>query len=164
VQEIEKLRLNKATTIKEVQKISGEEVIETDSIDLMQCELMFDLNLTASKADTFGIILENSVGEKFIIGYSSRAKQVYISRTAGGDSTFLKRFSGTSAAPYRAGDVLKFHIFMDASSGELFVDDGKLVMTTLVFPKEKFTVLKAFSKGGELTIDRSEFHNLKSIW
>lgn len=164
VKEIEKLRSKSATTLQGVQIISGEKVIETDSLDLMQCELMFNLNLTASKADTFGVILENSVGEKFIIGYSNRAKQIYISRTSAGDSTYSKRFSGTSVAPYKAGAVLKLHLFMDASSGELFVDDGRLVMTTLVFPKEKFTVLKAFSKGGEIAIDRTEFFNLKSIW
>lgn len=125
---------------------------------------MIDLNLTDSIADSVGMFLENSVGEKFIIGYSTRANQIYISRTSAGDSTFSERFGGTSGAPYKAGRVMKFHLFMDASSGELFVDDGKLVMSTLVFPKEKFTVLKAFSKGGELTIDRSEFNNLKSFW
>jgi len=164
VKAIEKLRSESAIALQGVQKVSGEKVIETDSIDFMQCELMFDLNLTDPKADSVGIILENNVGEKFIIAYSNTAKQVYMSRTSAGDSTFTKRFGGTSAAPYNAGGVLKFHLFMDASSGELFVDDGRLVMTTLVFPKEKFTVLKAFSKGGELTIDRSEFNNLKSIW
>jgi len=164
VKEIEKLRNNSATAFNEVQKITGEKVIVTDSVNLMQCELMFDLNLTDSKADSSGIILENSSGEKFVLGYSKEAKQIYISRTTAGDSTFSKRFSGTSMAPYKAGDIIKLHIFIDASSTELFVDDGKLVMTTLVFPKEKFTVLKVFSKGGDIKLDRAEFHNLKSIW
>jgi fructan beta-fructosidase len=164
VREIEKLRKNSATAFPGVQEISGERVIETDSINLMQCELMFDLNLIDSKTDSVGIIMKNNSGERFIIGYSKGEKQIFIIRTSAGDSTFSKRFSGVSGAPYTAGTVLKLHIFIDASSAELFVDDGKLVMTTLIFPKEKFTVLKVFSKIGEVTLDRSEFHNLKSIW
>jgi fructan beta-fructosidase len=164
VAEIEKLRTDPEKAFAGVQKISGEKIIDTDSINLMQCELMFDLNLIDSKADSVGIVMENNSGEKFIIGYSKGEKQIFISRTTAGDSTFSKRFSGVSRSPYITGAVLKLQLFIDASSAELFVDDGKLVMTTLIFPKENFTILEVFSKGGEITLDRSELHNLKSIW
>jgi fructan beta-fructosidase len=164
VKEIEKLRTGSVISTSAAQKVTGEKVLNADSLNLMQCELSFDLNRDNSKADSIGIILENSAGEKFVIGYASGANNIYIIREAAGESVFAKRFKGVSVAPYTAGSILKLHIFIDAGSAELFADDGKLVMTTLVFPSEKFTILKVFSKNGEMTIDRSELYNLKSIW
>ena len=56
------------------------------------------------------------------------------------------------------------HLLVDASSVELFVDDGRLVMTTLVFPTEKFTRLKLFSKGGTGLLNKAVFYGLEKIW
>jgi fructan beta-fructosidase len=55
-------------------------------------------------------------------------------------------------------------LFVDAASVELFVDGGKLVMTTLVFPTEKFTKIRLFSKGGSGKLNSAEFMNLDRIW
>ena len=164
VKETEKLRKNSDIIFTEQQKIIGEKIIYSDSINLDQCELIFGLNLADVKADTIGIILGNTSGKKFIIGYTKGEEQLFIGRKAEGDPNFSKRFKGISSAPYIAGSRLKLHLFIDAASVELFVDDGKLVMTSLVFPAEKFTSLKVFSKGGGMILDRSEFYNLKSVW
>jgi fructan beta-fructosidase len=164
VKEIEMLRNGSVKTVTAGQQISGEKILTTDSLNLMQCELNIDLNLAASKADSVGIIFENQRGEKFIVGYSAVSKKIYIVRGANGESVFAKRFKGVSEAAFTPGSILKLHLLIDAGSAELFVGDGKLVMTTLIFPSENFTILKAFSKGGDITIDRSEFYNLKSIW
>jgi fructan beta-fructosidase len=56
------------------------------------------------------------------------------------------------------------HLFVDASSVEVFVDDGRLVMTSLVFPTEKFTRLKLFSKTGNVILNKAEFHGIVRIW
>jgi fructan beta-fructosidase len=164
VKEMEMLRTGSLKNLPAGQRFSGEKVLSADSTNLMQCELNIDLNLEDSRADSVGIIFENTKGEKFIIGYSSVSKKIYIIRGADSESVFGKRFKGISVAPYTAGAMLKLHIFIDAGSAELFADDGKLVMTSLVFPEEKFTSLKGFSRGGEITIDRAELYNLKSIW
>jgi fructan beta-fructosidase len=59
---------------------------------------------------------------------------------------------------------MKMHLFLDASSAELFVDDGILVMTSLYFPSENFTRLKLSSKGGSTRLENAEFHELDRIW
>ena len=59
---------------------------------------------------------------------------------------------------------MKLHLFVDASSVELFADEGRLVMTTLVFPTEKFTRLKMFSKGADVLLNKSELHGIERIW
>ena len=111
-----------------------------------------------------GIILENNAHQKLVIGYSRIRKQLFVDRTAAGQSGFSKLFAGVSKAPYMAGEQLIFHVFVDASSVELFVDNGNLVMTNLVFPTENLSRLSVFSTGGEVILKSAEFHNLKRIW
>jgi fructan beta-fructosidase len=143
---------------------TGEKEISTGSISLMQSELLFGFDLSDKSVDTLGIILENNLNERFIIGYSLPGKQFYIDRRKSGNSDFSKKFAGISTAPYNAGTVLKIHLLIDASSVEMFVDDGRLVMTNLVFPTDKFTRLKLFSKSGTGLLNKAVFHGLEKIW
>lgn len=163
VRETEKLRRYSYSGIKESQIVSGQLEINSDSINLMQCELEFEFNVSQS-SDSLGIILRNKLGDKLVLGYSSISKQVYVDRTNAGKSAFSDKFAGIAVAPYMAGSVLKFHLYIDASSTELFVDDGKLVLTNLIFPVENYDRLTVFSSGGQIMMNGAELHNLASIW
>ena len=143
---------------------TGEKEISSGLIPLMQSQLIFDFKLSDIRVDTLGIILENNLKERFIIGYSSIKKQFYTDRRASGSSGFSNEFAGISIAPYVPGKNLKLNLLVDASSVELFVDDGRLVMTNLVFPTEKFTRLNIFSKGGTGLLNKAEFHGIERIW
>ncbi len=164
VSELVGLRNQSDTFNIKAQIFTGEKEILSDKISLMQSEMLFDFNLSDSAVDSVGIILENGLNEKFILGYSTVQKQFYIDRREAGNTRFSKEFAGISTAPYTAGPALKFHMFVDASSVELFADDGRLVITTLVFPTEKFTRLKIFSKGAEVLLKRAELHGIERIW
>lgn len=146
------------------QNISGEKEIALDSITLNQSKLVFDFELDNSQADSMGIILENSLKEKFVIGYSLTKKQFVMDRSMAGSSAFSKEFAGNSKAPYMAGNKLHLELFIDASSVELFVDHGQLVMTNLVFPTEKFTKIKVYAYGGNLLLEKAVMSSLKRIW
>jgi fructan beta-fructosidase len=164
VSEFADLRIKTDTASIKQQVIAGEKAFSTGKVSIMQSEMYFGLNLADSKADSVGIILENSLNEKFVLGYSLKNKQFYTDRTKAGKSDFSKDFSGGSTAPYNAGSVLKLHLIVDAASVELFVDDGRLVMTNLVFPTEKFTRIKLFSKGGECQLNKGVLHGIQRIW
>ncbi|MDP3914701.1 MAG: glycoside hydrolase family 32 protein [Bacteroidota bacterium] len=164
VKEMEVLRGGTTPVYLSAQNISGEKEMSLDSITLSQSELIFDFNLENSSADSLGIVLENNLQEKLVIGYSAKQKQFFVDRRAAGPSTFSKEFAGISKTPYTAGGHLQLRIFVDVASTELFVDGGKLVMTDIVFPSENFTKLKVFSKGGDLLLGKAEFHSLKRIW
>jgi fructan beta-fructosidase len=164
VRETEILRKKAILAVSDSILISGEKVINTDSISLNRCELIFDFNLNNYTADSFGISLENKLKEKLNIGYSVGTKKFYVDRRNAGNSSFSGKFSGNDIAPYTAASVLKLHLFIDASSTELFIDDGKLVMTNLVFPSEDYTILKLFSKGGTIKLDKAILYPLESIW
>jgi Beta-fructosidases (levanase/invertase) len=150
-------------TIKSL-RFTGEKEVLSDRIPLMQSQMLFDFKLSDTRDDSLGIILENSLKERLIIGYSTIQKLFYIDRRAAGNSGFSNKFAGISTAPYLAGTYLKMNLLVDASSVELFVDDGRLVMTSLVFPTEKFTKLKMFSKGADILLNTAEFHGIEKIW
>jgi len=147
VKELDVLRGGTTPVFHSAQNISGEKEMALDSIKLCQSELIFDFNLENSNIDSLGIVLENELQEKMVIGYSVGQKQFFIDRRAAGSSAFSKEFAGISRAPT-----------------ELFVDGGKLVMTDIVFPTENFTKLKVISTGGDLLLENAEFHSLKRIW
>jgi sucrose-6-phosphate hydrolase SacC (GH32 family) len=163
VRELVSLQGKSYRPFKVPQKFEGEIEIVSDSINLMQSELVFDFNLIESLTDSVSIFIENDLKERLIIGYSIKHKQIFVDRTKAGKSDFSGRFAGITSAPYEAGDRLKLRIFLDASSAELFVDEGKLVMTNLVFPSESYTKLKVFSTS-EVTLENSVFYSVSSIW
>jgi fructan beta-fructosidase len=164
VEELKTLRSEKTQNYQEVTGIEGKREIILDSINLNQSELLFNFAVLNNKVDSMGIILENNANQKLVIGYSRILKQLFVDRTASGPSGFSKLFAGISKAPYFAGNQVTFHVIVDAASVELFVDNGNLVMTNLVFPSENFNHLKIFSTGGEVILKNAEFHNLKRIW
>ncbi len=67
-------------------------------------------------------------------------------------------FALATWAPLSLCESKTFHIdiFVDRSSIEIFVNDGKIAMTNLVFPIEAYENLKFYSKGG-----KAEFKNIK---
>ncbi len=67
-------------------------------------------------------------------------------------------FALATWAPLSLCESKTFHIdiFVDRSSVEIFVNDGKIAMTNLVFPIEAYENLKFYSKGG-----KAEFKNIK---
>ena len=50
-------------------------------------------------------------------------------------------------APLVACDEYRVRLFVDKASVELFVNDGELVMTNLLFPREVFNSMVFFSPG-----------------
>jgi sucrose-6-phosphate hydrolase SacC (GH32 family) len=164
VRELENLRKESKSIVSKSGIYSGDQLIQTDSIKLNQSELLFEFNLEHANPDSLEIVLQNNYGEEFIIGYSFFVRQFYIDRTNSGISDFSEGFSGISTAPYTTGKTMKMHLFLDASSAELFIDDGKLVMTSLYFPSENFTRLKLSSKGGSARLEKAEFYELDRIW
>ncbi len=67
-------------------------------------------------------------------------------------------FALATWAPLSLCQSEKYHvdIFVDRSSVEIFVNDGRIAMTNLVFPIEAYENLKFYTKGG-----KAEFNNIK---
>ena len=147
----------------QITEVSGKLLINTEDIPIMHSEMKFDFRLN-QKENEIGIQLSNKNGEKVKIGYSQNLSQVYIDRTEAGVSSFSKEFAAKHVADYTAGETLRFHVFVDESSVEVFVDEGKAVLTDLVFPGIPYNKLELFSTKGSVQVTDARVWSLSSIW
>lgn len=123
-----------------------------------------DLDFIATGADTVGIALENELSERLLICYSALSEEVFIDRSGAGDASFSPRFTGIVKAPYKAGERISMHLFVDATSVELFIDDGRLVMTSVFFPSENFSSLKIYPGRNGNLLQKGIVYHLNGIW
>ncbi|HZL11782.1 MAG TPA: glycoside hydrolase family 32 protein [Prolixibacteraceae bacterium] len=162
--ELESIRdANLSSTILS-ETISGEKEIDMKGVNLSQCEITIDLTFEKELPESFGLILENNLNESVKIGYSKADSKFFIDRTTSGKNGFSDKFSGIAWAPYTFKNQVQLQLLLDASSVELFVDGGNLVMTDLLFPTEPFKKIKLFTSGGELQLQKAEIVGLKRIW
>lgn len=81
--------------------------------------------------DHFQLKFSNELGEELLI--SKEMGLVTIDRRQAGKADFHPDFSAAHAAPM-SWKAKNLRIFLDASSIELFVNEGELVLTSLLFP------------------------------
>ena len=164
VQEMEKLRKPGSGIQLKTEKIKDQQSINTGNIHLNQCEISLNFECGTSPLEKFLLLLENSAGESFGISYSFQEKQFRMDRTHSGKMEFASNFTGVDKAPYDAGKKINLRLILDASSVELFVDNGQLVMSNLFFLSENFKTIKIVAVGGEITLQKGEIYELESIW
>jgi len=130
-----------------------------------QSELVLDFETDDATAN-FGVELSNRKGEKYRIGYDAATNQFYSDRTQSGNLAFSKKFGPKiHTAPRISQDkTIRFHLFFDAASAELFADGGANVMTDIFFPGEDFSQVKIYSENGKVKLLNGEAWSLKSIW
>lgn len=97
-------------------------------------------------ATEFGIEFRAGSNEKTVLSYHSIEKKVILDRTESGQPF------GTSYGTVRKcaleADKIKFHLFVDVSSVEVFVNNGEEVFTSRIFPSKESNEIRFFAKGG----------------
>jgi len=150
------------------QKISG-------SLDLTgqlgfppsRLEVLLEVELPAgSSTSSYGIVLSNSKGEEYRIGFDSANGQFFSNRMRSGKVDFSPHFAAEiQQAPRPSeGNLVRMRLFFDVASCELFADDGATVMTNLFFPNEDSNRLALFADGGPVQVRKAVFYQLKSVW
>jgi fructan beta-fructosidase len=124
------------------------------------------ITFNTPKITDYSIILSNSIGEKLIIGYRKKDNLYFIDRTKSGIVTFKPEFIKPITAPRFANNnaYSNFKLIVDASSIELFADDGLSNMTSVFFPKKSFDRLDIKPSQQSITIKDFTITELKSIW
>lgn len=123
------------------------EKLELDSVNGDSLELIVDFkDLNAS---SFGVELRVSEdgSQKTVITYNSKKEKL----------TFDKSKSGRGEAGIRScylkdSNRVKLHFFIDTSSIELFVNDGREVFSSRVYPDPESKKIKFFAENGSVKI------------
>ena len=124
----------------------------------------YQISISAAQLEGFAIHFSNDVNEKLVVGFNKSANQFYIDRTRSGKTDFEKGFAKIITAPrisnHVRGDVT---LILDASSVELFADDGATVMTAIFFPGKGYSNIKIKSDSN-FFINSLRYSALQRIW
>lgn len=150
-----------------IKELAGIALPKSDLTDIrdthgkIQTPCRIDVALDSSK--DFLLTLENDAGEKVLIGYDKNKNQYFIDRSQSGKVDFYNGFGGRHIAPRLSyADQINFSLIADASSVELFADDGLTVMTDIVFPSKPYDQMKIEAAGQ--TFKKFRYFSYKSIW
>lgn len=145
-------------------ELSSETISLTDrNISGKTFEMIVEMD--PGDARSVGLNVREGENQKTVIGYDSVENSAFVDRSNSGESDFDNDFAKRNDAPVDLSDGrIRFHIFVDWSSVEVFVNDGRRVFTNRIFPDPESVGVSAFSNGGNATITNLEFWPLESIW
>ena len=121
--------------------------------------------ITTGTASKFGLNVRAGNGQYTQIGYDVHTGQLYVDRTHSGDVSFSPSFPNVKTAPLALDNGgITLHVLIDASSVEIYADQGQVTLTDQIFPDAGSTGVSLFADGGTATLDTLQGWHLKSIW
>ncbi|HEY3573170.1 MAG TPA: glycoside hydrolase family 32 protein [Arthrobacter sp.] len=101
----------------------------------------------------FRLVGSGDGSKSTILSYNTASAQLTLDRRQSGNTRFNEKFSSAESAPLVLEDgVLKLLIVVDHCSVEVFAQDGRTVMTDLIFPETESPENSLSAVGGSATI------------
>lgn len=143
--------------------------ITQSSVEIPVTAKAYDLDITfraGKNSSRFGVVARsgpNGAGTR--IGYDFATAQMFVDRTASGDSTFNALFPGVYYAPLSADSKgqVKIRVLLDWSSVEVFGGQGESTITAQIFPSAENVGTKLFAEGDVEKVSLN-VRQVKSIW
>lgn len=165
IKEIKKLRANEYS-IKELE-IEGDYRIT----DFSGTTFEFEGIIQWEDVEEIGIRVRQSDEEETVVGLNTITETVFVDRTNSGFDRIIDRngeffqFGSRYEANYPAyKKQLKLRGFIDESSIEIFVNDGELVFTNLIYTNSTNSGIELYTKGGKAEVVSLNFFHLHSTW
>lgn len=117
---------------------------------------LYEISINVSNTDVTNIILCNNDGDKVLMTYDAKEHTFSMDRRKSGQIDFSPDFPCVTTAPTTESHNQKIRLFIDRCSIEAFDEDGRFVMTNLIFPHNTFTTIlidsKSRSRVNDLTV------------
>lgn len=149
VPELESLRKEKV----EVSSTMTNEVKTYDGFSGVAYELICEFE--RKDASEYGIEFRASEEEKTVIKYDATQEKVILDRTLSGKE--IATAYGTERKYQMHGEKIKFRLFVDSSSVEIFVNDGDAVFTSRIFPSVESKGIRFFAAGGSVRFNATKW-------
>lgn len=140
VNELQKLRGQSV----EVQDTLTSEVRSYKGVSGITYELVCEF--LPGNADAVGIEIRSNETERTIVRFDTVHKKVTMDRTESGNP--IGSEFGTTRSCKLESESIKFHLFVDISSVELFINDGEEVFTSRIFPHSNSEEIRFFAEKG----------------
>ena len=158
VKEMECLRTNKHE-MKNIKIGADEEWTLCDKKEVLELDISYSIEKI--HAQTFGIKISTGKNRQFEIVFCKEKQCCFVDRTTGVNPH--DKFAGKYKAPVDfTQEFLTIKLLMDVSQSELFINNGEVVMSNLLFP-EDFYKVKLFATGGDLVIEKSIIYEMDEI-
>lgn len=162
----------KSTPSPEVKKARGEKVSKpsfnvageyevASLLDNNKGAYEVELVIQNQGASKIAFCLLNEKGEKVSMYYDLARRQFVMDRSESGTVDFSKDFPAVTVAPADTDKELTLHLFVDRSSIEAFGEDGKFVMTNLVFPSLPYNKMRFTSDEKGYTVKSFKVYRLQ---
>jgi len=148
-------------------KIEGQITLEEfqPTSNAYEIEAVFNLPLNDQNDQVFGFNLCVGPTNKVVVGYDAKTSNLFLDRSQSGNVSFHPRFPGTVTAPLPAPEgYIKFHIFVDKSSIEIFMNDGRVAQSALIYPDSAHVGIEIFSINGQINMRKLTAWSLSTIW
>ncbi|RFU68970.1 sucrose-6-phosphate hydrolase [Peribacillus saganii] len=101
-------------------------------------------------AEEFGIEIRASESEKTVIKYDAIQKKIIFDRSKSGKQ-FANKY-GTTRSCWLDAEKIIFHMFVDTSSVEIFINEGEEVFTGRIFPGKDSSQIRFYAKNGSADV------------
>ena len=139
----------------------------TDTINPQIARLKLENSLelhavfTVDSTRKFGIKISMDEAEETVIGYDAEEQEIFLDRTRSGDITFSNDF----AAMHRASLLpeqgkISMTIFIDSCSVEVFANDGRVVISDLIFPAAQNVNIQFYARDGDVHLNKFDIWKL----
>jgi fructan beta-fructosidase len=135
--------------------------LAANAIDAGLAEI--ELAVRPGATERFTITLRHGEADETTIAFDFAAAEVTLDRRRSGEVAFAPSFPGVHRAPFRLLDGrLRVRILVDASSVEVFVNDGETVLTDLILPLEPRLTFEVSADSPDLEIESIDLWSLRS--
>ncbi len=118
-----------------------------------------EMTLEAGSIDTFGFTLENRKKEELKYSFNLEKGELDIDRSKSGITDFSEKFAPeVIKAPLTKKNTYRIRLFIDNASSELFINDGELVSTNIIFLTEPYNSL---TFEGKINVRNISVHKIK---
>ncbi len=117
------------------------------------------MSISSVIRQSFSFKLTNKFDEELVFHFNLKEGILQIDRTKGGVIDFHDKFAHEPIlAPLRIKDSYHIRLFVDKASSELFIDNGELVSTNIIFPEHLY---KSLEFDEQLQVKEMIIFNLK---
>lgn len=143
-----------------------EGTFEATGVTASQAEIELVFDLASTDAREIGVVLTNSSGEEYRLGFDVEQARFRSDRRKAGPGDFSDNFAARvhEAPRFAHTDTLRLQLLLDVASVEMFADDGATVMTEIYFPSTPFETLSLYALDGKARLVSGTAYRLERIW
>ena len=118
-----------------------------------------EMIISLDKTNSFSFKLTNRMKEELKYSFDMEKEELSIDRSKSGMTNFSEKFAlEVIKAPLAKKNIYKIRLFIDKASSELFINDGELALTNIIFPTEPYNSMEF---DGNINVKDISIHKIK---